>query len=76
VKLIGAALPWFTNERVQIPPDQDGLENGQLEAAHFGLCSRSQKRGVTQVYNILCPCRSRYMFGLLWIVEERIFRLL
>ena len=29
-------------------------------------------QGVTQVYGILCPSRSRYMFGLLWIVEERI----
>jgi hypothetical protein len=30
------------------------------------------KKGVTQVYGILCPSRSQYMFGLLWIVEERI----
>jgi hypothetical protein len=72
VKLIGAALPRFANERVQIPPDQDGFGKWSVRGCSFWALLEVTKKGVTQVYGILCPSRSRYMFGLLWIVEERI----
>lgn len=74
MKLIGAALPRFANERVQIPPDQDGFGKWSVRGCSFWALLEVvvTKKGVTQVYSILCPSRSRYMFGLLWIVEERI----
>lgn len=74
MKLIGAALPRFANERVQIPPDQDGFGKWSVRGCSFWALLEVvvTEKGVTQVYGILCPSRSRYMFGLLWIVEERI----
>ena len=62
ININGEVGPYFKSYK--------GFLQGDLTSSfEFGGVT---EKGVTQVYGILCPSRSRYMFGLLWIVEERI----